>query len=189
MSLVALRAQQIADEATEHFNSGRSGLFVPGVRRVSNQGFEHQSIEDAFPDVAPGFRPLGNLVLVMLRVPVAKSSGGLIMDAELRKTERDNTQVGKVIALGPLAFHDRNTYTIWPEGAWCAVGDFVRVPKYQGDYTLIHYQRPNREFDEVTGTYRDFMTDDTVVFAQFKDLALLGVYPTSSDALAAKAFL
>lgn len=189
-ALQSYRAQQIAEEAERHFAENRAGLFIPGPRQAGNQGYEHESLEAAFPPgIEPGFRPLGDMVLVMLRVPVAKSTSGFIIDDELRKTERDNTQVGKVVAMGPLAFRNRTTREPWPEGAWCAVGDYVKVPKYQGDYTVIHYKRPDSEFNEATGKRREFMTDDTVVFAQFRDHALLGIYPTAVEALAAKGFI
>jgi hypothetical protein len=41
--------------------------------------------------------------------------------------------VGKVIAIGPLAFKHRDTMQSWPEGSWCSPGDFIRVPKWGGD--------------------------------------------------------
>ena len=41
--------------------------------------------------------------------------------------------VAKVIAVGPLAFKKRDTMEPWPEGSWCEVGDYIRVPKWGGD--------------------------------------------------------
>jgi len=41
--------------------------------------------------------------------------------------------VAKVIAIGPLAFKKRDTMEPWPEGSWCEVGDYLRVPKWGGD--------------------------------------------------------
>ena len=41
--------------------------------------------------------------------------------------------VAKVIDIGPLAFKKRDTMEPWPEGSWCDVGDFLRVPKWGGD--------------------------------------------------------
>ena len=35
--------------------------------------------------------------------------------------------------MGPSTFKRRDTLEPWPEGAWCAVGDFVRAPMYGGD--------------------------------------------------------
>jgi hypothetical protein len=41
--------------------------------------------------------------------------------------------VAKVVEIGPLAFKKRDTMESWPEGSWCEVGDFLRVPKWGGD--------------------------------------------------------
>ena len=41
--------------------------------------------------------------------------------------------VARVIAIGPLAFKKRDTMEPWPEGSWCEVGDYLRVPKWGGD--------------------------------------------------------
>ena len=41
--------------------------------------------------------------------------------------------VAKVIDIGPLAFKKRDTMEPWPEGSWCDVGDYLRVPKGGGD--------------------------------------------------------
>jgi len=131
--------------------------------------------------------PTGNLVLVMMRQVPLRTPTGLLIDAETRQTEKDNNQVAKVIALGPLAFHNRDTGKPWPEGAWCKAGDFIRVPKYQGDIWTVPYRRLDREFDEGTGRHRESVGTDYVRFALFKDLAITGVYTASP--LAIRAFL
>lgn len=87
----------------------------------------------AFPKADPGIKPLGSRVLVQIRNPETRSKGGIILTDNSTDTAMWNTQVAKVIAVGPLAFHNRNTAELWPEGAWCAVGDYVRAPKYGGD--------------------------------------------------------
>jgi hypothetical protein len=46
--------------------------------------------------------------------------------------------VAKVIEIGPLAFKHRDTMLGWPEGSWCSVGDFIRVPKWGGDRWEVH---------------------------------------------------
>jgi co-chaperonin GroES (HSP10) len=193
----AARAQQIAEEAADHFSrpaDQRPALFVPRSHNAmpdvgSNLGFTYESIEDAFPTVAPGCAPLGNMVLLQIRQPLSTSSGGFIIDGEMRKTELDNCQVAKVIAIGTLAFHSRDTGTLWPEGAWCAVGDYVRLGKYQGDRWAMPYQHTVREFDDATDRFVDKQVTDRTVFLLIKDLAIMGKYETAADALAAKAFL
>lgn len=86
----------------------------------------------AFPEVDPGLVPFGGRVLVQIR-RVPDKIGRLHLAEETRETEKWNTQIAKVISMGPLAFRNRTTGEPWPEGVWCAAGDFVRVPKYGGD--------------------------------------------------------
>ena len=130
-----------------------------------------QTMEEAFPTADPGIKPLGSRVLVQIRTPMKKSKGGIIFTVNDRDTERDNTQIAKVISVGALAFHNRDTAKLWPEGAWCEPGQFVRVPKYGGDRWTV----------EVEGS------EDNAIFALFNDLDLLGV--VKGDINRIKAFL
>jgi co-chaperonin GroES (HSP10) len=88
----------------------------------------------AFPSVDPGARPLGGRILVQLRRTKKKvGQAGIILVEETKETEKWNNMVAKVIAIGPLAFKHRDTMQPWPEGSWCDVGDYLRVPKWGGD--------------------------------------------------------
>lgn len=90
-------------------------------------------LEEAFPVADPGVKPLGSRVLVQIRTPETKSKGGIILSSADQDTQMWNTTVAKVLAVGPLAFKNRNTQESWPEGDWCAPGEYVRVPRYGGD--------------------------------------------------------
>ena len=127
-------------------------------------------LAEAFPEVDAGVIPFGSRVLVQIRTPKTRSSGGIILHGETRETEKWNTQVAKVIALGPLAFHNRNTLDLWPEGEWCKAGEFVRVPKYGGDRWTV----PVRQ-------------DEEAMFVIFNDLDIIG--RVTGDPLAIKAFI
>ena len=88
----------------------------------------------AFPAVEPGAVPLGGRILVQLRRTKKKStSSGIILVEETRETEKWQNMVAKVLAIGPIAFKHRDTMQPWPEGTWCEVGDYIRVPKWGGD--------------------------------------------------------
>ena len=89
-----------------------------------------QSLESAFPGVDPGETPLGSLVLLQVKQAATKTASGFILPEHDQKTEFDNTQIAKVVALGCLAFHSRDSGTPWPEGAWVKVGDYVRVSQH-----------------------------------------------------------
>lgn len=132
--------------------------------------FEYEGEEDAFPKVDPGVKPFGSRVLLQIRRAKTKTKGGIILAGETRDTEMWNTQVAKVIAMGPLAFHNRNTMEPWPEGAWVNLGDYVRAPKYGGDRWSVH-----------------IADGEEILFVIFNDLDLLG--KITGDPLAMKAFL
>jgi co-chaperonin GroES (HSP10) len=88
----------------------------------------------AFPEVNAGQAPFGGRVIVQLRRirKTAKGSRIILVD-ETKENEKWQNMIGKVIAIGPLAFKNRETMASWPEGSWASVGDYVRVPKWGGD--------------------------------------------------------
>jgi co-chaperonin GroES (HSP10) len=88
----------------------------------------------AFPSVDPGAKPLGGRILVQLRRAKKKvGRAGIILVEETKETEKWNNMVAKVVDIGPLAFKHRDTMQSWPEGSWCEIGDYLRVPKWGGD--------------------------------------------------------
>jgi co-chaperonin GroES (HSP10) len=131
--------------------------------------FGYSGVDEAFPVVDPGVQPFGSRVIVQIRSAKTKTANGIILPEDTQETERWNTQVAKVVAVGSLAFHNRNTMQPWPEGSWCEVGDFVRVPKYGGDKWSA----------EVDGK--------EVLFVMFNDLDLLG--RITGDPLSMKAYI
>ena len=92
-----------------------------------------ENMDWSFPKVDPGLTPLGGRVLVQLRRVKKTTASGIILHNDTRDHEKYNTQIAKVVAVGPLAFKKRDTMEPWPEGIWAEPGDFVRVPKYGGD--------------------------------------------------------
>jgi co-chaperonin GroES (HSP10) len=104
----------------------------PVFAKVGTLDFE-QTLAEAFPDVDSLHEPNGSLVLLQIRSPKKKTRGGIIIPNDVQETEKWNTQIGKVIKLGPLCYCNRTTRVAWPEGAWCKEGDFVRIGKYDGD--------------------------------------------------------
>lgn len=133
--------------------------------------FDYASLAEAFPVVDPESVPLGSRVLVQIRTPKVRSSGGIILPEETRDTELWNTQIAKVLSMGVLAFKNRDTGEAWPEGAWVQVGDFTRVPKHGGDRWQIKNPK----------------TGELVLFALFRDLDLLTKH--TGDPLKVVAFI
>jgi len=100
----------------------------------STVAFNEAEINWSFPIVDPEASPLGARILVQLRRTKKKTTeGGIILVEETKETEKWQNMVAKVIMIGPLAFKNRDTMAPWPEGSWCQVGDYVRVPKWGGD--------------------------------------------------------
>ena len=138
---------------------------------ANNITFQYGSLDEAFPPCEPLVKPFGSRVLVQFRTPKKVTKGGIILTGDTRETEHYNTQVAKVIAVGELAFKNRNNMMTWPEGAWCAPGDFVRVPKYGGDRWTVATSDG----------------EDEAILALFNDLDILGL--VTGDPLAIKAFI
>lgn len=86
----------------------------------------------AFPDIKPGQSPYGGRVIVQLR-RIKKTKGVIIIVDETKENEKWNNMIGKVVAIGPLAFKNRDTMQPWIEGSWAEIGDYVRVPRWGGD--------------------------------------------------------
>lgn len=129
-----------------------------------------ESVKEAFPSADPGIKPLGSRILVQIRTPMKKTAGGILLTTSDQDTEKWNTQIGKVIDVGPLAFRNRDTQQLWPEGQWCEPGQFVRVPKYGGDRWEVPV--PNSE--------------ESALFVLFNDLDIIGLVTT--DPTQIKAF-
>jgi len=128
----------------------------------------------AFPSVDPGAKPLGGRILVQLRRTKKRTtSAGIILVEETKETEKWNNMVAKVVAIGPLAFKHRDTMQAWPEGSWCEIGDYLRVPKYGGD----RWEVPVLGQDE----------EDSALFMILNDHEVIA--KVTGDPLAMRAFL
>ena len=132
------------------------------IAKFAKSAIQYDSLEEAFPEADPGLIPFGTDVLVQIRTPKRRTKGGLYLPEESRETDLWNMQVAKVIAMGPVAFCNRETLQPWGEGAWCKVGDYVRVPKYGGD----------RWWADVPGS-----EDGKALFVLFDDLVMKGRIP------------
>ena len=101
----------------------------------------------AFPEVDPQAKPLGARILVQLKRTKKTTASGFILLQETKETEKWQNMVAKVLIIGPLAFKNRDTMQPWPEGSWCEVGDYVRVPKWGGDRweVPVPNESPNEE--------------------------------------------
>jgi co-chaperonin GroES (HSP10) len=144
------------------------------MKKMEKMISDGNALLEAFPVVDAGVEPLGSRVLVQIRTPKTRTASGIIFHSESRDTEKWNTQVGKVIALGPLAFRNRDTMALWPEGYWVEPGEFIRCPKYGGDRWEVSLENNSED-------------NDSALFVIFNDLDIIG--KVSGDPLAIKAYL
>lgn len=128
---------------------------------ADGQDSSNYTVDEVFPKIDPQFRPFGAKILVQVRRVMRMSRGGIALVSESTTTEAWNMQVGKIIAMGPVAFKNRRDNSDWPEGKWAEVGDFVRFPRHLGD-------RLHVEMDDDKG--------DPVVILIMDDHSLLGAY-------------
>jgi len=149
------------------------------VTTSNSVDFDYATIEEAFPVVDPGMKPLGTTVLVQIRQPKLFSAGRIKLNDEVRKTEQYNTQVAKVIALGPLAFkmvkttidekgNETEELKDWATGQWYCPGDFVWIAKYGGDrfVRVATFKRKEYNFESLRD--EDVTAREEVLFAIFK---------------------
>ena len=144
---------------------------------------DYASLADAFPAVDPGLAPMGFMGVFQIRHTTNLSKGGIILVEESTKTQHYNTQVAKVISLGPLCFKTvkevgdginfpkKDVLVDWPEGQWFKPGDYVRVPRYGGDRLAVPFEHPK------TGKGQ-------IVFAMFKVKDILGLVPDPLSVMA-----
>jgi len=102
----------------------------------------------AFPKISSGMEPFGGRIIVQLR-RIKKKTERIVLVQETKDNEKWNNMIGKVIAVGPLAYKNRDTMQSWPEGSWAQVGDYVRVPKWGGDRWEIKVPEGDRDDDPV----------------------------------------
>lgn len=85
--------------------------------------------DDEIPDPSP--LPIVPGVGILVRpVPVRrKSAGGILIPDSFRADMEYLNTVGRVLALGGMAYKDTDVYL---NGPWCKVGDYVVYGKFSG---------------------------------------------------------
>lgn len=89
---------------------------------------ESTSVNDKDPDLT-GFEIHGINILVRPVHVEAKTKGGILLTDKLQDDASYLTNVGKVLAIGSLAY----TQEEFGGESWCKVGDYVLLPKLAGN--------------------------------------------------------
>lgn len=97
------------------------GKSIPNSDWVSDEGIELK--KEDLPEL-PGYHVLVQPVSIK-----QKTKGGIILPDSTKDDIAYLTTVGKVVALGDLAYDDKEKF---PLGPWCQVGDYVAYGKLIG---------------------------------------------------------
>ena len=85
--------------------------------------------DEEVPDPSPLPRVPG-IGLLVRPIPIRKKSSGGILIPDTVREDRDHLNtVGRVLALGELAYTDRDIYK---NGAWVKPGDYIVYTKFAG---------------------------------------------------------
>ena len=74
-------------------------------------------------------KPTGWRILVLPFRMDEKTKGGILMGTETLDRQQVASQCGNVLAMGTHCYKDKERY---PNGPWCAVGDWVVFARYAG---------------------------------------------------------
>jgi co-chaperonin GroES (HSP10) len=87
-----------------------------------------------FPIGIPPYRPCGHWVLVQERSQVKRLASGLWIPDSQQEIDAHEEFLGRVIAIGHLAGHDKyDTSAMVPGWPWFRIGNFVQMQRYSTD--------------------------------------------------------
>ena len=85
-------------------------------------------------------QPVGWKVLVKPIEPQTQTEGGVYLPDESRDAEEYLVSHGHIIAMGEMAYHERNTGSSW-KGSWPRVEDHVTFGKYAGQKIIANGEK------------------------------------------------
>jgi co-chaperonin GroES (HSP10) len=92
-----------------------------------NGNFTPKLISASVLDRLPS--PTGWRIAILPYRGAQKTKGGIVLSDETQKRTQVATTVGYVLQLGPLAYYDQEKF---PNGPWCAEGDWIIFGRYAG---------------------------------------------------------
>ena len=85
--------------------------------------------------------PMGWKILIQPNQSKDQTKGGIILPSKAKENEAYLTAHGEVVAIGELAYRDRNTGEKWKQQLIPKVGDKVTYGKYAGQKLIINNVR------------------------------------------------
>ncbi len=111
------------------------------MKRMNNMSHQHAIIQDEESNSTLGThqlpKPMGWKVLVQADQAKAKTKGGIYLPSMTVDNQEYLTAFGRVIAMGELAYKDRDTGQQW-HGEWPKEGDRVSYGKYAGQKLTVN---------------------------------------------------
>lgn len=92
--------------------------------------------EPGFSAYDPGITPRGPYVLVQEYRKPSKTAGGIMLPKDVQDFNQAVVAVGLVLALGSGCYRHSDGEP-WAEGSWCAVGDYVSIPKMSDEKWVV----------------------------------------------------
>lgn len=91
-----------------------------------------EEIATYFPDVDPCLKPVGGRVLVQIQKVPEVTKGGVWRPQQALDADQGVMDVAKVIAVGDMAFRDKDTGKPRPGAPWYEPGQLVIIPRHGG---------------------------------------------------------
>ena len=85
--------------------------------------------------------PMGWKVLIQPNEPKKSTEGGIVIPTKAIEAEEYLTAHGTVMAMGELAYRDRESGTRWRSDQWPKVGDRITYGKYAGQKLIVNGQK------------------------------------------------
>lgn len=101
-------------------------------------------------------KPTGFRLLIAIPKHEETSDGGILLPEQMRKREQAGSMVGYVMMLGPIAYQSEERF---PNGAWCAEGDFIMFKTYAG----ARFSVKGQEFRLINDDMVDAIVPDPTV--------------------------
>tara|TARA_R110000803_G_scaffold26333_3_gene62441 strand:+ start:5994 stop:6362 length:369 start_codon:yes stop_codon:yes gene_type:complete len=113
-------------------------------------------LDESMPDGKTLPDPKGWKILIQKMKPKEQTSGGIILVDASKEAESYLSITARVMKIGPMAWHDKDTGKAYVGGAWAKPGDWVIVPKFT-QFKMDIYGNEYRFIndDEVIATVED----------------------------------
>ena len=117
---------------TEQLSTSTPKIQLPNKDLVGLKRSEKQ--KEVTKEKAKLPQPTGWRLIVLPFKMDEKTKGGIIMNESILEKQQVASQCGNVLAMGPQCYKDKERY---PDGPWCAVGDWVIFARYAGSRIQI----------------------------------------------------